>query len=356
MFRTSPFGGYFDPFQQYYAPPQQFGYGAPRSRAVEPEEFDPYSFAHQRHPARSAPQQPSRHPKQQKQQKRTADDDEPRVPVHQQHLQQQQQARAAAKQAAALKQRQTTFARKVQDRRARVIQIWWRRVAAARRAEKEEAAAAVLQRFLRHATATRRTRAFLHALHALHATEARLRALRDTYLPRITGRAPGTAKDLLAFEDAIDKTIISLDGISIRGNDDLRAERKRIVRVAQGFLSDAAELSRRAVIIQRWWRAHLARANEARKPAAARTILHALQRMHVRDQARHVVDDLRALRRTRADMHALAAQFQQQLAALAARAAAIDTHDSDAAASLADQIRHESSALLGAVATHLPKH
>ena len=357
MYRPSPFG-FYDPYQQYYAPRPAPYYGMPAARPRdEPEDFDPHHFMYRRQPQQRAPQPRStQHTVPRKHVDDTTNAVHVQVapthgspksePRHSKNSKQQQKQ--------LLLQRQQALLRKVQDRAARRLQTWWRGILAPRVAERREHSACIIQRFIREATARRRTARFLDALHALRTTEHKLTDLHAAYIPRLTGRAPGTSKDMLAYENAVDKLILSLDGIDIHGNDVLRAERKRIVRVAQTHLDAAAKLDSSARTVQQWWRLVMQRRREARKPAAVHVITRALRAARARRQASIVVDKIKAARALEQRLSALMSKTRIQLRALAVEARHLDQQGSDAVHAHITRLCDKVHALDTVLALHSP--
>ena len=55
-------------------------------------------------------------------------------------------------------------------------------------------------------------------MHCLRAIEAKATTLAGVYLDRILGTLPSSAKDLAIFVDTMDKLIITVDGVDIKGS------------------------------------------------------------------------------------------------------------------------------------------
>ena len=281
---------------------------------------------------------------------------------HAQQMSQQEQLRRAQAKAATISQKQhmqmqhraQQFRAKMLNKQASKIQHWWRNIAAAKMQAKQEAAALVIQKFMQQYVANLKTRKFLRAVKALRSTEVRISQLNDTFTARFLGRAPGTSKDMLLFEDQMDKLVISLDGVNIAGSDMLRAERKRVVRSAQAFLDKASHMHSSAVCIQRWWRRHLEQERERRKPNAARVLVKAMRTLMVKQQARKTTTKARALRHMHADIDALVAQFASQLSELKQRAHEISTEDSDTLLALQQAVETRAQPLIEAASSRKP--
>jgi hypothetical protein len=151
---------------------------------------------------------------------------------------------------------------------------------------------------------------------------------------------------MLLFEDTMDKIIISMDSVSIHGNDTLRAERKRVIRVAQNFIDCAHQLSAKATIIQRAWRAHLDHVRDLKKPNAARVIARSIRRLQARRSARDTMRRIREMRALHAHVETLISTFRSDLAALSTQAAEAPCLGSDTLQAVRDDVQQRIAMVL----------
>ena len=241
---------------------------------------------------------------------------------------------------------------KARGRFAAKIQTWWRAVLARREESRRDEAARTIQHFFKHAVPNHRTKGFLKSLRALRTTETKIHAVSATFNDRFYGRVAGTSKDMPLFLDTMEKIIISLDGVNTQGgNEALRTERKRVVKVALDQIYRAEQLTAAARTLQTAWRARLQRRRDSLKPEAARTILRAIQTVRAKRDAAAVVAQLRELRHINDKIDALKAQFAKDLADLISKSGAAATQQSPAAHAIAARIAERAAGLHAAIQT-----
>ena len=239
---------------------------------------------------------------------------------------------------------------KARSKSAIKIQTWWRAILTKREEAKREEAARTIQHFFKHTVPNHRTRGFLKSLHALRTTEAKIHAVSENFNDRFFGRTAGTSKDMPLFLDTMEKIIISLDGINTQGgNDELRTERKRIVKVALNQIHKAEQLTAAAKTLQTAWRAIRQHRRDSLKPDAARTIMRAIKTLRAKKEASAVVDQMRLLRQINNQIDALKAQFDKDLAQLVFKAET--AAQSPTGQAIAARIAERASSLLAAVQT-----
>jgi exonuclease VII large subunit len=128
---------------------------------------------------------------------------------------------------------------------------------------------------------------------------------------------------MLAFRDLLEKAILSLDGVETFGDESLRGERRRIIRVAQDAQEFTHHLEASARRVQRWWRALLNKKREALKPHAAQVIARSLQAAVAKRHARTAIENASHLNDLRGKLQALQSTFANELAQLASKTEAI---------------------------------
>jgi hypothetical protein len=165
----------------------------------------------------------------------------------QQHRPKQQQISAAS---------MTSIRNSQQDREraATKIQQWYRSHLQARLELRQQVAAQTIQRVIAKCAAINHGRKLLASMRQLHMLALKISDIRRVYTDKLCGRAFGQSRDLLAFEDALVKAILEADCIETYGDETVRAERRRVVQLAQDAQLFAQSLPASAIAIQRWWR------------------------------------------------------------------------------------------------------
>eukprot|EP00045_Choanoeca_perplexa_P013676 m.155643 g.155643 ORF g.155643 m.155643 type:complete len:340 (-) comp16422_c0_seq5:4203-5222(-) len=291
-------------------------FGFPRARHHGPVYSDPYGYNRARSSgyddydmydpwqSQARQQQAQRRAQQQQQQR--------------QRKQQEQQRQLALKQARLAKLKEYTNA-------CIVIQRAWRRYQARVQFEEQDDAAYVITDFVRRYIAVRKAKNIINSLRRLKQLHRQLDELVENFQTNMRGY-----RNMLLFNDQVEKLIFKLDEVQHYRNNFVRAKRKSIVNDAQDALKISDQLlktmRRKLAVIVKMLRAHVSTKHTHTRDAAARVIQRFLRALPGVRTAKRDLNSLRLLRAAEQEVASLHAELATKLLRLQAQAyATMDT-------------------------------
>jgi len=198
------------------------------------------------------------------------------------------------------------------QRAATVIQRAWRAHHAQIIAQRRQQAAFKITKCIRGVAAQRQAMKIVASLKQVRAVGLKIQAIHSTYEKCFRG-----FKQNLGFTDAVEKQLLTLDGISTYGSEIVRDMRKKVVALAQGSLKLADFINKmmhcKATIIQRQFRAMLHRKQQAKRRQAAEIVHRVLLAAPQIRRAQTVAKQLRQLRQTQLEVAKAQAAYRATL-------------------------------------------